>query len=100
MLLVNKKDMKMNTGLDGAKENYKIACQILGKQRASYALKRMAKKLSYFTGLYEPAIWEQYKDCSLSVLGEATSRFKCPSSYKANQRALHALRGCLDFITH
>jgi len=90
----------MSIGLDGAKENFKIACKILGKQKASYALKRMAKKLNYFTGLYEPAIWEQYKDCSLNVLGQATSRFKCPKTYKANQRALHALRGCLDFITH
>lgn len=78
--------------------NFKIACQILGKKTASYALKRMASKLSSFRGQYTPSIIEQYYDCSMSVLGDATSGLKCPTSYKANQKALHALRACLAYL--
>jgi hypothetical protein len=80
-------------------ENFKLACKILGKQRASYALKRMAKKMHWLNvnELYGPRFYEKFIDVSMNALGPATSWFKCPKTYKANQRALHALRACLNW---
>lgn len=81
------------------KENFKLACKILGKKTASYALKRMAKKIHWLNvnQLKGQQYYGDIVSVSMDTLGQATSWFKCPRTYKANQKALHALRACLNW---
>jgi len=80
-----------------ARANFKLASRILGRKAALLAIARIAKKSLYFKGEYAPAFYESWKDASLSVLGQkATSWATCPRKYKAHQKALHALRACLN----
>jgi len=80
-----------------SKQNFALASRILGRKVALLALSRMAKKLRFFAGEYTPHVYENIVDTSLSVLGQkATSWVASPRKYKAHQRALHALRECLN----
>jgi len=77
--------------------NFKLAERILGRKAALLALARMARKGLYLKGEYAVSAYEAWKDVSLSVLGQkATSWAACPRKYKAHQKALHALRACLN----
>lgn len=87
----------MSQKLNNNKENFALASRILGRKAALTALSRMAKKLKFFSGEYTPHVYEQILDASLSVLGQkATSWVSCPRKFKAHQKALHALRACLN----
>lgn len=80
-----------------ARANFALASRILGRKVALLALGRIAKKLKYFAGEYAPAVYSDVVDASLSVLGQkATSWVSCPRKFKAHQKALHALRECLN----
>jgi len=80
-----------------SRANFKLAQRILGRKAALFALSRMARKGLYLKGEYAVSAYEAWKDVSLSVLGQkATSWATCPRKYKAHQKALHALRGCLS----
>lgn len=80
-----------------ARANFALASRILGRKVALFALSRMAKKLNFFAGEYTPAIYADLVSASLSVLGQkATSWVSCPRKFKANQKALHSLRECLN----
>jgi hypothetical protein len=80
-----------------SRANFKLAQRILGRKAALLAIARIAKKSLYFKGEYTPTAYEAWKDVSLSVLGQkATSWVSCPRKYKAHQRALRALRACLN----
>jgi hypothetical protein len=84
-----------------SRANFKLAQRILGRKAALLALARMAKKGLYLKGEYAVSAYEAWKVASLSVLGQkATSWVSCPRKYKAHQRALHALRACLNNPEH
>ena len=86
------------------KENFALASRILGRKVALLALGRMAKKLKFFSREYKSfdkyadlrIFYEDQKKTSMSVLGHATKWTTCPRKYKAHQKALHALRACLN----
>jgi hypothetical protein len=80
-----------------SRANFKLASRILGRKAALIALSRMARKGLYFAGQYGPDYYEDWKQSSLSVLGQKAKTWAaCPRKYKAHQRALHALRACLN----
>jgi hypothetical protein len=79
-----------------ARTNFGLASRILGRKVALLALSRMAKKLNFFAGEYTLAVYADLVSASMSVLGHATKWTTCPRKYKAHQRALHALRDCLN----
>lgn len=79
-----------------SKENFALASRILGRKVALLALARMARKLKFFAGEYTPAVYGDLLSASMSVLGHATKWTTCPRKFKAHQKALHALRACLN----
>jgi hypothetical protein len=80
-----------------SRTNFKLASRILGRKVALLSLAKMAKKGLFFAGQYAPHTYEDWKDTCLFVLGQkATSWATCPRKYKAHQKALHALRACMN----
>lgn len=80
-----------------SRADFKLAQRILGREAALLALSRMARKGLFFAGQYGPDYYEDWKQASLSVLGrKAKTWATCPRKYKAHQKALHALRACLN----
>lgn len=78
-------------------ENFKIAEKILGKKLALQVLRRIAKKSQFFKGQYLPQVYEDWKQSYMQALpAKATSYRASPVTYRANQKALHALAACVN----
>jgi len=81
------------------KSRYMQAVSILGKKRAQYVLKNLAIKLAKLGKINDGLNWsydfEARNNIIMSGLKMGTSWFKCPSTYKANQKALHLLGSLL-----
>ncbi len=81
------------------KSRYQQAVSILGKKRAQYVLKNLAIKLARLGKINDGSNWsydfEARNNIVMNGLKMGTSYFKCPNSYKANQKALHLLGSLL-----